>query len=271
MFKSLVAAMVISAFSVSANATDISYGSSHHEANQQDQVNMHNERAHGAYNTMNPGVVKESNPAGHPTNQQPQMPHSTVHVNSSTSGSSVSGGISATQVSGATVSGLTSSNVSTVNTMSGTGVSVSTQVPSQQAVLSQQTVSNPNAKTTISNVTASITAAAATDDSINVGVSSLKPNTPVTATINGVTQTLTASALARVNPNIQVSIPHTAAIISSPDVKGGQNSKQHTASLSDQRGNGEGNAAGTHSAHGLGGGSHIGGGSARGGGFHGSW
>lgn len=106
--------------------------------------------------------------------------------------------------------------------------------------------------------------------SINVGVSSLPGNTPVSVTVSGVTRTTTAAEIARVAPGVQVSIPHVDAIISSPDCRGSHNERSHHSD-NGHGGNGSGNAAGTASAHGLGGGAHVGGGSSMGGGFHGNW
>ena len=99
---------------------------------------------------------------------------------------------------------------------------------------------------------------------INVAASSLPANTPV-QTPDGIK---TAGSLP---VSVQVTVPHVDAIISSPDMKGGQQSHNGTHSTGEHSGNGSNNDAGSNSAHGLGGGSHIGGGSAMGGGFHGQW
>ncbi|MBK0092816.1 hypothetical protein [Erwinia sp. S59] len=106
--------------------------------------------------------------------------------------------------------------------------------------------------------------------SINVAVTSLKPSTRVSVTVNGVTQVTTAAALAKVAPETQVAVPMNVPAFERNPGKGSHNDHGHGSYGSDH-GNGAGNAAGTASAHGLGGGAHIGGGSAMGGGFHGSW
>lgn len=49
--------------------------------------------------------------------------------------------------------------------------------------------------------------------SINVSVSSLKPNTPVSVTVNGVTSVTTAGVIAGIDPTVQISVPHVPAII----------------------------------------------------------
>lgn len=102
--------------------------------------------------------------------------------------------------------------------------------------------------------------------SINVAVSSLKPSTPISVTVNGVTKTVAASTLA---PSTQVAVPHIPAFERNPG-KGSSNDQGSSHSVGGG-GNGDNNAANTNSAHGLGGGAHIGGGSAMGGGFHGQW
>ena len=105
--------------------------------------------------------------------------------------------------------------------------------------------------------------------SINVAVSSLKPSAAISITTNGITKTTTAGEVAKVNPNVQVSVPHVPAFQVNTG-KGSKNDKASSHSFGGS-GNGANNAANTNSAHGLGGGPHIGGGSAMGGGFHGSW
>jgi hypothetical protein len=102
--------------------------------------------------------------------------------------------------------------------------------------------------------------------SINVSISSLKPSTPISVTVNGVTKTVAASTLA---PSTQVAVPHIPAFERNPG-KGSSNDQGASHSVGGG-GNGDNNAANTSSAHGLGGGAHIGGGSAMGGGFHGQW
>ncbi|WP_318388240.1 hypothetical protein [Enterobacter sp.] len=106
-------------------------------------------------------------------------------------------------------------------------------------------------------------------DTINVSAHSLNPNTQVSATLNGKTVTTTAGTIAKINPEAQISIPHQPALIASR--AGGNNDRSQTRSGHEGTGNGSNNAANSHSAHGLGGGSHIGGGSAQNGGFHGGW
>lgn len=106
-------------------------------------------------------------------------------------------------------------------------------------------------------------------DTINVSANSLNPNTQVSATLNGKTVTTTAGTIANINPEAQISIPHQPALIASRP--GGNNDRSQTRSGHEGTGNGSNNAANSHSAHGLGGGSHIGGGSAQNGGFHGGW
>jgi len=106
-------------------------------------------------------------------------------------------------------------------------------------------------------------------DTINVSANSLNPNTQVSATLNCKTVTTTAGTIAKINPEAQISIPHQPALIASR--AGGNNDRSQTRSGHEGTGNGSNNAANSHSAHGLGGGSHIGGGSAQNGGFHGGW
>lgn len=75
--------------------------------------------------------------------------------------------------------------------------------------------------------------------SINVAASSLSPSTQVTATINGVTQTTTAGALA---PTTQVAVPHLSAF-TREGVKGGVNGKaSHNVSHGSSDNNGQANA-----------------------------
>ncbi|NWA64118.1 hypothetical protein HX773_24790 [Pantoea sp. B9002] len=107
---------------------------------------------------------------------------------------------------------------------------------------------------------------AAPTATINVAASSLKPSTPISVTVNGVTKTVAASTLA---PSTQVAVPHIPAFERNPG-KGSSNDQGASHSVGGG-GNGDNNAANTNSAHGLGGGAHIGGGSAMGGGFHGQW
>ncbi|MEN4602741.1 hypothetical protein ABEG90_09030 [Pantoea agglomerans] len=58
--------------------------------------------------------------------------------------------------------------------------------------------------------------------SINVSAATLHPDTPVSVSINGVTQATTAGALAAIDPSIQIAVPHIAAF-QRPAVKGGSN------------------------------------------------
>lgn len=97
--------------------------------------------------------------------------------------------------------------------------------------------------------------------SINVAVSTLSPSTKVNATVNGVTSTTTAGELAKVNPQIQVAIPHVDALIVSQ--RQGSDRDRNSSHSEHGTGNGGNNAANSNSAHGLGGGNHIGGGSAQ--------
>lgn len=105
--------------------------------------------------------------------------------------------------------------------------------------------------------------------SINVAVSSLRPNTPINVSVNGVVHTTTAAELTKVDPNTQIAVAHVAAFQRNPG-KGSSNGKSSSHSIGGS-GNGANNAANSNSAHGLGGGAHVGGGSSMNGGFHGSW
>ena len=97
--------------------------------------------------------------------------------------------------------------------------------------------------------------------SINVAVTSVKPNTPVSVSIQGKTVQTTAGELAKVDPNVQVAIPHTPALIVSQ--RQGSDHSHNSSHEHGGTGNGGNNAANSNSAHGLGGGNHIGGGSAQ--------
>lgn len=98
-------------------------------------------------------------------------------------------------------------------------------------------------------------------ESMNFSAKDVKPDTKVTATINGVTTTTTAAEVAKVDPTAQISLPHAPALIVSQR-QGSDHSKGNTRS-EHGTGNGGNNAANSNSAHGLGGGNHIGGGSAQ--------
>lgn len=127
-----------------------------------------------------------------------------------------------------------------------------------------------NLKTLQMNQTPAAYSQANVQGSINVAAASIQANTPVTATINGVTVQTTAGEIAKINPQIQIAVPHVPAIMASIQRKADDHS--HDGAHSDHgTGNGSNNAANSASAHGLGGGSHIGGGSQQNGGFHGNW
>ncbi|HDR2537619.1 TPA: hypothetical protein QCI11_002948 [Enterobacter ludwigii] len=108
-----------------------------------------------------------------------------------------------------------------------------------------------------------VTSVAITKDtgSINVAVSSMKPGTPVNITVNGVTTTTTAGEIAKVDPNVQIAVPHVDALIVSQ--RQGSDHSRNNSRPEHGTGNGSNNAANSNSAHGLGGGNHIGGGSAQ--------
>ena len=78
--------------------------------------------------------------------------------------------------------------------------------------------------------------------SINVAASSLHPDTPVSVSFNGITQTTTAGELAAQNPTIQVAVPHVQAIINSPIVKGGQDRNGKHSGTMGHDGRGQDNA-----------------------------
>ncbi|MEL4014366.1 hypothetical protein [Dryocola clanedunensis] len=77
--------------------------------------------------------------------------------------------------------------------------------------------------------------------SINVAAAALHPDTPVSVSINGVTQATTAGALAAVNPDIQISVPHVA-VFESAAVKGGFDHNSDTSSSVGHQGRGQENA-----------------------------
>lgn len=77
---------------------------------------------------------------------------------------------------------------------------------------------------------------------INVSAASLHPDTAVSVSVNGTTQTTTAGELAALNPTIQVAVPHVQAIISSTIVKGGQDSNGKHNGSGGHEGRGQENA-----------------------------
>lgn len=94
----------------------------------------------------------------------------------------------------------------------------------------------------VAGVAPAINAVSASNtESINVAASSLPANTPVTATVNGVTTTTTAGAIAAIDPSIQVAVPHVAAFRRTT-IKGGTEDKSGHASLSGHDGRGSDNA-----------------------------
>ncbi|MCS2154851.1 hypothetical protein MUU49_20070 [Scandinavium goeteborgense] len=104
----------------------------------------------------------------------------------------------------------------------------------------------------------SVTGINPSQPSINVAANSLSPSTRV-LTPHGV---VTAGSLPA---NTQVTVAFKSAFTAAP--KNGHADSAHESGGEHGTGNGANNAAGTHSAHGLGGNSHIGGGLS-GGGFH---
>ncbi|EEI7324286.1 hypothetical protein G4E03_003475 [Salmonella enterica] len=122
------------------------------------------------------------------------------------------------------------------------------------AVSTDQSVNTPS-------YTATTPAKPGETESMNFSAKDVKPDTKVTATINGVTTTTTAGEVAKVDPTAQISVPHAPALIVSQR-QGSDHSKGNTRS-EHGTGNGGNNAANSNSAHGLGGGNHIGGGSAQ--------
>lgn len=77
--------------------------------------------------------------------------------------------------------------------------------------------------------------------SINVAAASLPANTPVTATIHGVSQTTTAGAIAALNPAEQIAVPHVAAFQRTA-VKGGASGKSGHSTTTGHDGHGQENA-----------------------------
>ncbi|WP_318365000.1 hypothetical protein [Enterobacter sp.] len=155
---------------------------------------------------------------------------------------------------------------------SGTSIRPGTYQPFvAPTAVNKVTVQSPDIETVnrYSAMHVTTTAKSGQVDTINVSAHSLNPNTQVSVTLNGKTVTTTAGTIAKINPEAQISIPHQPALIASRP--GGNNDRSQTRSGHEGTGNGSNNAANSHSAHGLGGGSHIGGGSAQNGGFHGGW
>lgn len=110
--------------------------------------------------------------------------------------------------------------------------------------------------------TAQAVSTAPANSTINQAAANLPAKTPVSVTINGVTQTTTAGAIAAVNPQAQIQTPINSVFAAAPR-KGGNNHGDRGSRSEHGTGNGGNNAANSNSAHGLGGGNHIGGGSAQ--------
>ncbi|WP_230351007.1 hypothetical protein [Lelliottia sp. WAP21] len=146
-----------------------------------------------------------------------------------------------------------------------TGTSYRQSVAAAQAAsLANPAPANPTTKPAPDKPapTAATTTVADAPGTINQQVTNINPNTKVNVTVNGVTTQTTAGALAKVNPQMQVAVPHKPAIIGSP-VKSGGNHDKSSSHNEHGTGNGGSNAANSRSANGLGGGNHIGGGSAQ--------
>lgn len=77
--------------------------------------------------------------------------------------------------------------------------------------------------------------------SINVSAAALHPDTPVSVSIDGVSHATTAGALAAVNPEIQISVPHIAAF-QLTGIKRGADGKIDGSSTKGQGGRGPENA-----------------------------
>lgn len=225
--------------------------------------------------TMQPAIVKESDPAGSPTNQTGTPTHlDGVHVAIASPHLAAPANVSA-QAAAALGKALEQANRQRTRqqVLAGGVAEVNAQIAAEQAA---KDIANYGVKTNpeghpvnIVSMTALTPSKPAQTGSINVGVGSLPGNTPVSVTINGITQVTRAAVVAKVDPSLQVSVPHVDGIISSPVVKGGQQGNDHGHSSEHGTGNGGNNAA-SHS-HGLGGGEHVGGGSSQNGGFHGNW
>ena len=98
---------------------------------------------------------------------------------------------------------------------------------------------------------------------INVAASSLKPNTPVNVTVNGVTHTVPASTLA---PSTQVSVPHVPAFVNVTNSNTHDKAAQHSGHTNHNRGSdnahshafgGHGYGADNSRSEGFGGHSHF--------------
>lgn len=121
--------------------------------------------------------------------------------------------------------------------------------------------SMPVLQNNISQAVAAIAAKPAQVDTINVSATALKPETRVNAIIKGQTIRTTAGELAKVDPEAQVSVPHTPALLRSAHPR---SDREKVSGPAEQgTGNGANNAANSHSAHGMGGDNHIGGGAAQ--------
>ncbi|ENG0769485.1 hypothetical protein ABTS79_003060 [Salmonella enterica subsp. enterica] len=113
--------------------------------------------------------------------------------------------------------------------------------------------------------TAQAVSTAPANSTINQAAANLPAKTPVSVTINGVTQTTTAGAIAAVNPQAQIQTPINSVFAAAPR-KGGNNHGDRGSRSEHGTGNGGNNAQNSRSAGGLAD-SHVGGGRA-GGGFH---
>ena len=135
-----------------------------------------------------------------------------------------------------------------------------------QAALEAQQIANYGVKVNSAGVPANIISAstltaAKAPVTINVAASTLTPSTPVSVTVNGVTQTVAASTLA---PSVQVTVPQTVSYFAGVTPHTANGGRDSVGNRSEHgTGNGSNNAANSNSAHGLGGGNHIGGGSAQ--------
>jgi len=143
-----------------------------------------------------------------------------------------------------------------------TGTSYRSGIVAMQSVaMSNIAQSNPSVPPpSVISIEKSATPAAS--GSINSDAGALKPTTPVSVTVNGVTQITTAGEIAKIDPNVQVSVPHIDAIIGSPNCNA--NGHDKSSSVRGGTGNGGQNAANTRSgvSHGFGD-NHVGGGSAQ--------
>jgi len=143
-----------------------------------------------------------------------------------------------------------------------TGTSYRSGIVAMQSVaMSNIAQSNPSVPPpSVISIEKSATPAAT--GSINSDAGALKPTTPVSVTVNGVTQITTAGEIAKIDPSVQVSVPHIDAIIGSPNCNA--NGHDKSSSVRGGTGNGGQNAANTRSgvSHGFGD-NHVGGGSAQ--------